>query len=295
MQGGYSDATCVNVDDVVPTYVVALPTDPRESCPNYIGYKVHRQTNGFGVVPMRLATRENSLCLWNGLIGYWKMEEGTSGSMVADYSASGVNGTPNGNAGVLPQPSTQAPSLLTGVDERSLNFNVLSGQYVTFGNTNMDYPSFTVALWAKAATNNPSDPLYPIHVTNMVGKGDWNVGNNWYIGFYSSGNSAATGISFVYGIGWSIGPRAALSSVDISQWHHYAGVATSTQQTLYIDGSPVSTVNISHGSVTNALELQIARSSYASRYFSGNIDDVRLYNRALSSDEIKALATGSID
>lgn len=203
--------------------------------------------------------------LQRGLVGWWKMDGNAK-----DATPYANNWTVNG--------------AVPGVDRTSragsaYNFTAASSNYLSLGTgANYNYNEFSVSLWARGNSSTQT------HVKNLIGKGDWNTSNNWYLGFKSG-----TALSFVYGVGWDAGPSYSLGSFDVTQWHHYVGVASSTQLKLYLDGSLVSTATISHGSVVSALDLQIARSSYYGNFFDGSVDDVRMWNRAISQSEATAL------
>jgi len=75
-----------------------------------------------------------------------------------------------------------------------------------------------------------------------------------------------------------------------NQWHHLVGVADAGDDSLkiYLDGErEEGTYN--SGSWTgadNGGDLMIG-SNYANRYFQGTIDEVAIYNRALTKDEVR--------
>ncbi len=86
-------------------------------------------------------------------------------------------------------------------------------------------------------------------------------------------------------------------------WHHYAYVFDGTNA-LYIDGVLVSTSS-TLPVLASITDLAIGRADAASEYFKGIIDEVRIYNRALTPQEIqmvmatpiataKAAATASV-
>ncbi len=67
------------------------------------------------------------------------------------------------------------------------------------------------------------------------------------------------------------------------EWHHYALTYDQSTLTLYIDGVSASSTSQAGAIATNATNLKIGE------FFSGPIDDVRVYNRALSQAEITSL------
>ena len=75
-----------------------------------------------------------------------------------------------------------------------------------------------------------------------------------------------------------------------NRWHHLAGTYDGSKLNLYIDGvaraSVAATGNIADSS---ARSLNIGRFSEGGFLFKGVIDDVQIYNRALSATEIQQL------
>jgi hypothetical protein len=162
-----------------------------------------------------------------------------------------------------------------------------SSEYVSFGNSlNLQFENFTVGIWAKSPTNTPGANGFPIHVTNLIGKGNWNSNSHWKIGYKSSSSNPAKTISFSYGISWQTPAEVSVSTYDLSVWNYFVGVATPTQQLLYLNGQQVGSVNASKINVTNVEDFQIGRSSYIGRYFLGDISNAVIYNRALSATEV---------
>ncbi|MEP3837221.1 MAG: LamG-like jellyroll fold domain-containing protein [Algibacter sp.] len=112
-----------------------------------------------------------------------------------------------------------------------------------------------------------------------------------------------------FGIRLSSGVTNILSggSVNVDEWHHVVGKFDNTTgtQTLYVDGELVSTVT--NGSwVGETIEadpslwngnFEIGRLSRATpiQYFSGDIDEVRVFNTALSQDQIQKLVYQEIE
>jgi len=82
----------------------------------------------------------------------------------------------------------------------------------------------------------------------------------------------------------------AITSVTDGNWHHVMIVVDHTANFLYmyIDGSVATSTGISTvGSTTNVRNLDFGND--ASNYFNGTMDDIRIYNKALSAAEVTAL------
>jgi len=207
----------------------------------------------------------------------------TSSGAVRDYSPNQNNGTLGGGT------SSYVPTYKTGSDCISGGCYEFDGNdYIDLGDRDLSYSDFSVGLWAKSPSNTPGTAGFPIHVTNLIGEGDWNSAYNWYLGYKSSGSNPATHLSFVYGIAWSVGASYSVNNYDLSEWHYFVGTADASTQKLYIDGVLVANITTSHGSVSNGYNLQIARSSYSDRKFSGLIDDIQLYNISLTPEQVYA-------
>lgn len=166
-----------------------------------------------------------------------------------------------------------------GDENSAMLFNGTS-DYISFGkNTVLNYDEFTVLLWSKAESKTQT------HVKNLIGKGNWNSWNDWYIG-YKNG----TDLSFVYGLYWSSGPKYPMSSFDLTNWNFFGGVADLTTQKLYLNSNLVGSVNIEHVEVNDTTyDYQIARSSYNPNLYNGTISDIMIYNKALTDKEIRAI------
>jgi hypothetical protein len=80
-----------------------------------------------------------------------------------------------------------------------------------------------------------------------------------------------------------------------NEWHHYAITVNADNFIFYIDGEIVgSEPNLQWGNFTTSIDyITIGRerwSGYDRRFFNGLIDDVRIYDGALSTDDIHSLA-----
>lgn len=86
------------------------------------------------------------------------------------------------------------------------------------------------------------------------------------------------------------------SAYNDGQWHHLALRRGSGQLTLFLDGTPISTADVP-GSVSrnSPFGVHIGQKLDSRAHFAGAIDDVRVYDRALSDTELTGVRTkGSV-
>jgi len=210
-----------------------------------------------------------------GLVGYWPFDEG-SGTIAYDYSGNGNNGTLcNGSTcGV------QGPTWTTGKVGGALSFDGVD-DYVNVGNNAILQVStdITVVAWVKFPTVSA--------VGIAVGKYGNSGESGWILLHTSAGNFKFDGRDGS-GSYRSSGPS---QEIDDNQWHHVGGQRKGSIWKIFVDGVQANSNNVvTSGSIAAALDnVYIGRYSLPGYIFNGLIDDVRIYNRALSDAEIKAL------
>lgn len=83
------------------------------------------------------------------------------------------------------------------------------------------------------------------------------------------------------------------ATVNADEWHHLAAVYNGSVMRFYLDGKLDATQPWTEGIAGNDFDVLIGENAqYQGRCFDGLIDDVRIYNYALSESQIQALATG---
>jgi hypothetical protein len=207
-----------------------------------------------------------------GLVGWWKLDE-TSGRDVTDSSG-------QGNIGKIlsGQPRWQTSG-------GKINGALLldgKGDYVHIGNeSNFDFTGeVTVAAWIKV---NRFDREWQAIVT----KGDsaWRIQRNQdtaAIEFACSGLQVPDGNPY----GGMYGNKA----VNDGKWHHVAGLYDGEKMYIYIDGVVDVSQPASGAIATNDHPVFIGENvEVPERFWNGLIDDVRVYNYALSEGQVTAL------
>jgi hypothetical protein len=156
-------------------------------------------------------------------------------------------------------------------------------QIVVSDDDNLDFGSanFSVAIWVKRATHNAGTILSK-YVKGSGGTG-WTLGHTTDTVNLSLRDGSGT--CYTNGAG-----KDEFVSVATGTWHFLTGVRRGSVIELWIDGILQGSADIydPDGSVNNSMNLLIGRQP-AESSFDGVYDDVRIYSRALSADEITAL------
>jgi chitodextrinase len=124
----------------------------------------------------------------------------------------------------------------------------------------------------------PKTPGFTKPWASLVSKGD----SAWSLTRYDSTNNADFN---------SFSPsaddlRGTINIAD-NQWHHLAIVYNGSVKQLYTDGQLNVSKNFTQKFSTNNFPIRIGHNAeFASAYFNGLLDEVRIYNRALSGQEI---------
>jgi len=76
----------------------------------------------------------------------------------------------------------------------------------------------------------------------------------------------------------------------VGVWHHLVISSKSGQTVSYLDGAQLGSIDTtSFGYVASTSTLQIGRGYSSGRYFNGILDDIRIYDRALTATDVSAL------
>lgn len=80
-------------------------------------------------------------------------------------------------------------------------------------------------------------------------------------------------------------------ALDLLQWHHLVGVYDGASGRIYVDGVLVGeSASVGVPSVARIWKIgNVSGGGTGEGFFHGSIDDVRVYNRALSSDEVQRI------
>lgn len=205
-------------------------------------------------------------------VGYWKFDEGF-GTTTYDTSPQKSNGTLTS----MSSPATAVSGWTQdGRFRKALSFDG-NDDYVNIANESpyRFTTDFTLSLWIKTDTNMST----AYH--GLFGKYD---GNGWDLGLHN-GKPRMTlrGSSSL-----DTGAIAGGNDLRDSKWHHIVAVNTPTSINLYVDGTKVNTTTGTWTATTNTVPVIIGnRASAGTAFYYGQIDEVKIYNSALTADEVK--------
>src|SRR3989339_1379498 len=195
--------------------------------------------------------------------GEWKFEEGT-GTTAGDTSSNNNNGTLSGTA--LPVWETN------GKIGKALKFDGNGGYVSVADNSSIDITNaITLEAWVKSEVVDQDGST-----RRIIDKG----------ATYALGASDKAYFKLYVG-GVAKEALKTWSSGDANVWHHIVGTYDGTTMKLYQDGVEVANTSASGLISTNDNGLQIGRQSDTSGRFKGLINEVRIYNRALTNVEIQ--------
>jgi len=162
----------------------------------------------------------------------------------------------------------------------------LNSAYYFDGNDHIDVGSsnfgitdaFTIAFWinAESATDSTiirrGQYIYPFTI-DIRYQGEMRGGTR---------NSAGS-------VGYT--PRS-YNPIGIGNWYHVAFTYNNGQRTVYIDGIPDTSDTYAGGLSGTGGNTNIGSTPSSTAYFTGYLDDVRIYTSALSQGEIQNIMSG---
>ena len=207
-----------------------------------------------------------------GLVAAYGFNAG-SGSVVTDVSGAGNNGTTANttwssagkNLGALSFNGTS--SLVTVPDSASLD--------LTSGMTLEAWvsPNTMGSLWRSVIfKERPGGMLYSLYANN-------------------GGSGRPTGQVYLGGEKNAAGA----STLPLNTWTHLATTYDGSSLRLYVNGALVTTTVVTGALTPTTNALRIGGNSIWGEYFSGLIDDVRIYSRALSAAELQGDMTTPVN
>jgi hypothetical protein len=195
----------------------------------------------------------------NGLVGWWPFNGNAN-----DESGNGNNGTVNG--ATLTADRNGNANTAYSFDGVS-SFIQMNG--INYGSSSQ----FSISVWVNLSTSYPGG--FPQHYI---------LDNGTSIG----GAYLNTDIDEVQFCCNSIN-----NSISIGTWHNYIGVKNGNLFQVYLDGVFLGSQSGCTAQFFNNLPLYVGKSNVNTEFTNGRIDDIGIWNRALTQQEITNLYTAS--
>lgn len=196
-----------------------------------------------------------------------------SGDGNANDSVAGRNGTLVNGAGFDTGLFGQS-FRLDGVDDQ---VTVADDDVWTFGSD-----PFTIALWANFDTINGGalGELPNVFIGHDDGSGNY---NKWVF-FYDDDGNLAFHINDTSGSSVFLTSPTTISP-NTGEWHHFALTRDGSTYTFYADGTSLGTGTTSQNIPNAGAALTIGQAEGLG-YFDGRLDEIQIYNEALSASDI---------
>ncbi|MBI5347521.1 MAG: LamG domain-containing protein [Candidatus Aenigmarchaeota archaeon] len=217
------------------------------------------------------------------LVGYWMLDNDSA----RDYSGFGNNGVYYGGINCSAAGKFGQACAFDGINDYI--------QIPYSSSLNTTGKNMTVSAWIKVL----GDTNGTVHDEIIVGRcryndcpsydystGSWNIAfsfNNKYVAF--QGYLADGTTTFI--------SQSATNSINLNTWYHVTAVFDSSYTRLYLDGIQVDSDSHSSQGIRDSGALtRIGKlKDNAGVVFNGSIDDVAIWNKALSIDEIRKAYT----
>jgi hypothetical protein len=200
------------------------------------------------------------------LFAYYPFSE-TSGTVATDASGNNRNGTLIGG-----------PTFVTGLIGNAINLNNAAGnaQYVALpAGMLQTLHDVTIALWVRSGSNG-------------VGPHIWDFGSNTLTYMALEASDPMRAVITVSGNANQ--EQLSAPALAVGSWTHIVMVLGANQQALYVNGlvqTLVSTDVLRPADLGATVNNWLGRSQFAADpYFNGALDEVRIYDGALSSTQI---------
>jgi hypothetical protein len=209
----------------------------------------------------------------SGLVCYWKFDEG-SGSTASDSSG-------NGNNGVI-----YNAAWVDGIYGKALYFNGIDSYVEVPSSSVLNNANFTIMAWINmsAYVGNTQVRIVSKQATQPNSYG-LEIFGNGYAG--STGNQLTTHS----GDGSVWVNLMSDTRLSIKTWYHVAATHEGTTSRLYINGTLDKEGTTTTQTTDNAAPLTIGCEKQTGQapefFFNGVIDEVKVFNRTLSQQEIQ--------
>ncbi|MGF1789556.1 hypothetical protein L4D21_02945 [Photobacterium profundum] len=222
----------------------------------------------------------------------WQMDENTwlpPNTTVSDSSGNGLHGTAKNGASTITDVMSRA-LISNDLGFGTCNYGTFNGQdqFVEFpdNDNNLSFDdNFTVSAWIKPSVYpTSSEQLKSIVSKDTNYEFHLNSDKKIYWWWQQQGNNRDQSL-------------VSNSDIELGEWTHVtirykrATGSDKTSQWIFINGIEDSSADIKHKVATNRSPFQVGQDQGINeRFFNGSIDEVRVFNTALTDSQIAELA-----
>jgi hypothetical protein len=221
--------------------------------------------------------------LTDGLRLYYSFNSAPAGNTVTDQSGNANHGTIQGNVVYTPAGKIGGAMKFDGVDNNGVIDWIKANASPSLNVSG----SSTIAAWYKVTSTNQA----PIVEWNNIANGGTSGVHMWVNVYGYQWNGQGTGANYVDVNGNDVNYIINTSDHIINKWHHLAVTydSASGNAQVYLDGVRANERNIGLIIPQTSSNLYVGARPDSEPRFTGLIDEVRIYDRVLSRDEIYSL------
>jgi len=212
-------------------------------------------------------------------VGVWLFNDG-KGSIARDASGEGNDGT-----------LENGPAWVDGKFGKALQFDGVD-DYVDIADTDKlsggDEKKLTVVAWFRTTKIEGTDNTPIITKYLDASQKDW-------------GLTVDTGkLKFAYetggaGVDFEVNAPSMGGVVELDKWYHGAFALDGRNVKVYLDGAEVASVEIPTETPNTNVNVEIGAVVYRNNYYRGIIDEVGVFNAALSKEDILDIMTNGLE
>ncbi len=229
-------------------------------------------------------------------VAHYKLDECTGGTIHSNNEVynSGLNGTWSGSGGSQTSvgdcdtPSSAWYNGAAGKFNSSLNFDGTDDKVTVNSTANINlFNELSFGAWVKTSYSGSNS-------LTLLSKGDFEISgttSKYSLALSSSGYPVAYYKNLSYSLGGT-------TNIRDGNWHHVFSTISSQNNSwkLYVDGAMVATSGVTAAASTDTTgNLDIGALVYyggSGSFMLGQIDDARIYNYALSEQQVKLIYNG---
>jgi len=205
------------------------------------------------------------------LIGHWDFEEGT-GTTALDSSGNHLNGV-----------ISNATYTSGRIGNYALDLNGSNSYVEVANNMLLNFESIAISLWFKPRNTQ-------VMYADILDKGHGVTTDPYYSGYVFQYPDSGGNFGVCYGNSTDFPSIETSGDYRDDTWHHIVANLGAAGMGLYVDNNLIASGPGQGPIVANDSSLYFGRHRpYLERFFNGLIDDVRIYDGPLTSNEVATL------